>query len=353
MQSSDGRFSIRAESAGSGQGARFTFTLPVAEEAGAAAAAKSRPGVRAQQKGLERTHILVVDDDRQTLRYVRDALLAADYRPVVTADPEELPELVRAEKPALVLLDLMLPGPDGIELMQTVPELADLPVIFISAYGRDETVARALAAGAADYVVEPFSPTELTARVGAALRRLADPEPFVLGDLIIDYERRRVTVAGRAVRLTATEFELLRVFSLNAGRAVTSESLLRQIWGERNGDETDPVRSFARKLRNKLGDSSRHPRLHLQRARRRLPHAPPGRGVRACAPGGAPPGGPAERDRLTHCSEGGWRVALSVHDGTPGVPVSCNSKGSAGNVSGNAFPCPFPSMTTAGRVVLS
>ena len=111
----------------------------------------------------------------------------------------------------------MLPGADGIELMQTVPELARQPVIFISGYGRDKTMARALEAGAADYIVKPFSPTELVARVRAALRRRADPEPFVLGELAIDYDRRLVTVAGRAVELTPTEYELLRALSLECG----------------------------------------------------------------------------------------------------------------------------------------
>ena len=251
---------IRAESGGAGRGARFTFTLPVAEEAGGGAvAAISRPGARTPgDQGREPTRILVVDDDPQMLRVVRDALAAAGYAPLVTGAPEELPRLVRAQKPALVLLDLMLPGPDGIELMATVPELADLPVIFISAYGRDETVARALAAGAADYIVKPFSPTELTARVGAALRKRAEPEPFVRGDLVIDYERRRVSVAGRPARLTATEFDLLRLLSLNAGRIMTGESLLHQVWGK-HGEDTDPVRSFVRKLRAKLGDSATNP----------------------------------------------------------------------------------------------
>ena len=92
----------------------------------------------------------MVDDDPQTLRHVRDTLAEAGYSPLVTGDHGELGQIVRAEKPALVLLDLMLPGTDGIELMRTVPELADLPVIFISGYGRDETIARALEAGAAD-----------------------------------------------------------------------------------------------------------------------------------------------------------------------------------------------------------
>ena len=111
----------------------------------------------------------------------------------------------------------MLPGTDGITLMRTVPELGDLPVIFISGYGRDETIARALEAGADDYIVKPFSPTELTARIRAALRRRSNPTPFVLGDLAIDYDRRRVSVAGRPVTLTATEYDLLRVLAQGRG----------------------------------------------------------------------------------------------------------------------------------------
>ena len=100
----------------------------------------------------------MVDDDARMLRLVRDALEAAGYAPLVTGEPEALAAIIRAERPRLVLLDLVLPGPDGIELMQQTPELCDLPVIFISAYGREETVARALEAGAADYIVKPFSP---------------------------------------------------------------------------------------------------------------------------------------------------------------------------------------------------
>ncbi|MDE0173678.1 MAG: response regulator [Defluviicoccus sp.] len=249
---------IRAESDGDGRGARFTFTLPAAGSSGAEAGGPGG-GTRASRDGRERRCILVVDDDPQMLRYVRDALASGGYSPVVTADPLEVSALIEANGPSLVLLDLLLPGTDGIELMETVPELADLPVIFISAYGREETVARALQAGAADYVVKPFSPTELLTRVGAALRGRADPEPFVLGDLAIDYERRRVSVAGKAVHLTATEFELLRLLSVNAGRVMTSKSLLRQLWGEGRGIQPNQVRNFVRKLRGKLGENARRP----------------------------------------------------------------------------------------------
>ena len=248
---------IRAESPGPGLGTTVTFTLPTAHEAAepaepaAAPAPAPRPG--------EPVRILALDDDPRMLRLVRDTLAAAGYAPLVTGEPQELAALIRAEKPRLVLLDLALPGPDGIELMRQVPELSDLPVIFISAYGRDETVAAALDAGATDYIVKPFSPTELVARVRAALRRHDEPEPFTLGELSIDYERRRVTVAGNPVALTATEYELLRVLSLAAGRVVTHDTLLRQVWDRRDNNGSSPVRAFVRSLRRKLGDDAADP----------------------------------------------------------------------------------------------
>ena len=247
---------IRAESAGAGLGARFTFTLPIAGEALASVAGPDRP---APAPARDPERILVVDDDPQALRHVRDMLSEAGYAPLTTGEHRELDLIIRAEKPALVLLDLMLSGADGIELMQTVPELADLPVIFISGYGRDETVARALEAGASDYVVKPFSPTELVARIRAVLRRRTDPEPFVLGELAIDYDRRLVTVAGRPAELTATEFELLRVLSMAAGRVVTYDTLLERVWGGRRNGGKKVVRAFIKQLRRKLGDAADDP----------------------------------------------------------------------------------------------
>ena len=248
---------IRAESAGAGRGTTVTFTIPAAGEAGSAAARTQAPPA-ATQPG-EPPRILVVDDDPRALRFVRDALSEAGYAPLVTGAPQEVPRIIRIERPRLVLLDLMLPDVDGIELMRQVPELADLPVIFISGYGRDETVAKALESGAADYLVKPFSPTELVARVRAALRRREEPEPFVVGELAIDYGQRRVTIGGEVVELTATEFELLRVLSLAAGRVVTFETLLRRVWAKRESAGANLVRIFVRNLRRKLGDSATSP----------------------------------------------------------------------------------------------
>ena len=157
--------------------------------------------------------------------------------------------MVEEERPHLVLLDLMLPGTDGIELMESVPGLAGVPVIFLSAYGRDQVIARALEAGAEDYVVKPFSPTELVARVQTVLRRRAaselsePPEPYRRGELTIDYAERRVSLAGSAVRLTNIEYRLL----------------LQRVWGPEHSGQPGAVRTFVKNLRRKLGDDADTP----------------------------------------------------------------------------------------------
>ena len=249
---------IRAHSDGPDQGAQITFTIPITGEVDALTGA-GRDRSRLSRQGGERQPVLVVDDDPQMLRFVRDALERAGYSPIVTGDYRDLSRIIQAQKPHLILLDLVLPGADGIELMESVTEMSDLPVIFISAYGRDETIAKALERGAVDYIVKPFSATELTARVRAALRRRAEPEPFVLGDLTIEYDERRVTVAARLLELTATEYELLRVLSVNAGQVMTYDSLIHQVWNGPDSGDTDRVRTFVKQLRRKLGDDAARP----------------------------------------------------------------------------------------------
>ena len=253
---------IRAESDGLGLGSRFTFTVPAVEEA---VTLPPRPSRRRRSKTAERPRVLCVDDDPQTLRYVRDALTKAGYTPVVTGDPEEVSRLMAEEAPRLVLLDMMLPGSDGMELMKDIREVSDVPVIFLSVNGQEEVVARAFDMGAADYVVKPFSPTELAARIRAALRKRAAPElaqpsePYVRGDLTVDYARRRVTVAGRPVELTDIEYRLLVELSVNAGRALTHEHLLQRVWGPDKGEDSGPVRNIVKRLRRKLGEDAANP----------------------------------------------------------------------------------------------
>ena len=223
--------------------------------------------------------MLAVDDDPQALRYVRDALSKAGYTPIVTGDPEEALRLLEEEKPRLALLDLMLPGTDGIDLMRDILEMADVPVIFLSAYGRDELIARAFDMGAADYVVKPFSPTELSARIRAALRRREAPEqaeptePYTLGDLEIDYaERRRVRgrSSGPADRHRVPDAR--RAFGKRRKGGVLRASAATGLGGE------ERRRRAAHAHRRKqpppqAGRRRGQPNLHLHRASRRLPDA--------------------------------------------------------------------------------
>ena len=257
---------IWAESEGQDRGTRFTFTIPVAERS-VSASSSDLFGVSdgAHAKVDEQARILVVDDDWQTLRQVRDILYEAGYAPLLASRPEEAVTLTESNKPELVLLGAVLSGTDGLELMQDIQAISDIPAIILSAYGRNRSVERALDLGAADYIVKPFSPTELTARIRAALRRASEldrvesSEAFHLNTLMVDFTQRRVLVDAQSVHLTPIEYEMLRLLSLNAGRVVTHEQLLRRVWRvTRNGDP-QVVRTHMRRLRRKLGDDASNP----------------------------------------------------------------------------------------------
>ena len=253
---------IWAESDGPGRGARFTFTIPAVAEATSTPAPHA---ARAGAGGRRRTRILVVDDDPQLLRFVRDELSKAGYDVTAVGDPAEALVQLRQQRPHLALVDLVLPDTDGIALMQDIHAVADIPVIFLSAYGRDEVVASALEMGADDYIVKPFSPTELSARIHAALRRRTPPagveptEPLVLGDLVVVFAERRVTVAGRPVSLTATEFDLLAELAIHAGKVVTHDQLLARVWGPTASRDVRVIRTHLARLRRKLGEDASNP----------------------------------------------------------------------------------------------
>ena len=251
---------IWAESEGPHLGARFTFTIPVVEEAAGADA-----GNRSRRSGRGRTRVLAVDDNPMDLRYMRDALTQAGYYPIVTADPDDVPRLMEEERPHLVLLDLVLPESDGVDLMQAILATTGVPVIFVSAYGKEENVTRALDMGAVDYVVKPFSPSELAARIRAALRqraglgRAGQPQPYALGDLAIDYAERRVTLGGSPVKLTPTEYGVLYELSAHAGMVLTYDQLLLRVWGLGHSGASGLVRTIVTRLRQKLGDNAAEP----------------------------------------------------------------------------------------------
>ena len=213
--------------------------------------------------------------------------------PIATGDPDEVPRLIAEGKPHLALLDLVLPGSDGIELMNDIRKTTDIPVVFLSVYGQDETVARALDLGAVDYLVKPFSPTELAARIRAALRKRLEPfqgepsGPYAAGGLDIDYAVRRVTVDGEPVDLTATEYAVLYELSVHAPRTMTHAVLLQRVWGPERVGEAWLVRNVVKLLRRKLGDNADDPKYILTHPPRRLPDGDGG----AQGDGGVEPAG--------------------------------------------------------------
>ena len=257
---------IEAESEGEGRGTTVTFTVPIVSDEPDDSVQEATSKRRAADM-VGQTRILSVDDDPQVLRYVRNVLTDTGFAPITTANPKEMMLLFELEQPDLVLLDVRLPGTSGFELMQLLHEHSDVPVIFLSGSGRDENIVRALEMGASDYIVKPFSPTELVARIETALRKRTsksepkEREPYRLGDLVVDYAGRAVTVAGQMVHLTPTEYKLLFELSTNAGRVLTHDQLLGRIWGaEYTSGESHLIRLTITNLRHKLKDDAKTPR---------------------------------------------------------------------------------------------
>ena len=253
---------IRAESEGIGRGARFTFTLPLSEDSVGEGPAPAAPTAGSD----EQVRILAVDDDPNVLRYVRSILSDAGYSVRGTGDPDRALELLETEPPHLALLDLVLGGMSGFDLMENIREVSDVPVIFVSGHDEETYIVNALNMGADDYIVKPFSPPELLARIEASLRkrsRLGQNDarrPYRLGDLAIDYAERRVTLVGEPVELTGMEYKLLSELSANAGRVLTHDQLLERVWGHGHSDGTALTRNLVRSLRRKLGEDARRPR---------------------------------------------------------------------------------------------
>ncbi len=256
------------ESEGPGLGSRWIFTLPVAEAAAPRGAGPPRPPPARNPRaarGLGR--VLVVGDDPQVLWHIRNTLTEAGYTPAATWDPGEVERLIAVERPHLLLLDSAMAGADESELLQRISKVTDAPVVLLSGHGanQERELAMAFESGADDYIARPFSPTELVARVGAALRRRETQErelyreSFQLGELAIDYARRRVTLSGRDVALTDTEYRLLCELAVNGGRVLSREHLMSRVWSARAPDESGVVRAYVKRLRQKLGETADNP----------------------------------------------------------------------------------------------
>jgi two-component system KDP operon response regulator KdpE len=200
-----------------------------------------------------------VDDDPAILRVVGKALEASGFDVRSLSMGAEVLREVSSFRPDVVLLDLVLPDADGVDVCRAIRETSSVPVIVLSAVGAEAQKVRALDDGADDYVTKPFGMDELHARIRVALRRnagLARETGLAAGTLRLDLETREVTVDGRWVHLTPTEFELCRLLLQHAGRILTQRQILNAVWGAEYLDDSHVLRTFVHQLRQKLDQQS-------------------------------------------------------------------------------------------------
>jgi two-component system KDP operon response regulator KdpE len=202
------------------------------------------------------SRILIVDDEPNILATLAPLLRSRGYEVHTAMSGRAAIEAVDREKPDLVVLDLGLPDIDGVEVCRTIRESQSVPIVVLSARGAESDKVRALDSGADDYVMKPFGPEELVARVRAALRRSDSPpprsEPIVRGGLVIDRERFRVLRDGEEVRLTPKEFELLMFLAQHPGRVLTHRTIIKTIWGPNAVDQPEHLRVLIGALRKKI-----------------------------------------------------------------------------------------------------
>jgi DNA-binding response OmpR family regulator len=211
-------------------------------------------------------HILVVDDDTLMRRSTALHLEQAGYRASTAGSAEDALALARRDPPDLTLLDIGLPGMDGLEALRHFKQQAATPVIFVSARRRELDTILGLELGADDYITKPFNPDVLLARVKAVLRRGAAqpvgpvaPDALVVGDLVIDPAGHTVTVAGRSVDLTAREFGLLHALAQEAGKVLSIDEIIARVWGAEFSGEPQVVYVHVRWLREKIETDPNHP----------------------------------------------------------------------------------------------
>jgi len=207
---------------------------------------------------------LIIDDEKQIRRLLRIALEGADHQ-VFEAETGQIGlEEIAYRRPHIVLLDLGLPDMDGVKLLRQLREWSDVPVLILSVRDESDDKVAALDAGADDYVTKPFDTAELLARVRVAQRRSLSEtgEPvFKSGSLCVDFATRQVKLNGVEIKLTPTEYSLLRVLVQNAGKVVTHRHLLRTVWGEKAESQAQYLRVYVTHLRKKLEPKAETPRL--------------------------------------------------------------------------------------------
>jgi two-component system, OmpR family, KDP operon response regulator KdpE len=206
--------------------------------------------------GEQPIRVLVVDDEPQIRRLLRVSLTAKGYHLIEAGTGEQALTRAATEHPDLVVLDLGLPDMDGQEVVRRLREWTTVPIIVLSVRDRENDKVEAFDRGADDYVTKPFGMSELMARMRAALRHRLQAETrdpvFCSGALVVDLVRRLVTVAGREIKLTPKQYDLLRVLVAHAGKVLTHQQLLRQVWGPGYSEESQYLRVYVGQLRQKI-----------------------------------------------------------------------------------------------------
>ncbi len=215
--------------------------------------------------------ILVVEDEVRSQRLLRLNLEPLGYRVVTLGTVQGVEEVLEAHEPDLIVLDLRLPDGDGFEVCQRIRANSPVPIIIVSAEAQVASKVRGLHLGADDYVTKPYDPVELATRIEVVLRRvrgepLQHPAAFQTGPLRIDFEQHQVTLQGEDVSLSRTEYRLLEYLARNAGRTLVSDALLAKVWGVDYMGDYASLHLYISRLRRKLGESSRHPRLILTKS---------------------------------------------------------------------------------------
>jgi two-component system KDP operon response regulator KdpE len=210
--------------------------------------------------------VLVVDDEPQIRRFLRASLSGHDYEVIEAATGQDALNQIVTAKPDLVILDLGLPDMDGVQVLKQVREWSKVPIVVLSVREREQDKIAALDAGADDYLTKPFGVGELLARLRTAMRHglPAGEEPtFQTGDLKVDLARRKVWIANREIKLTPTEYSILKYLVAHAGKVVTHRQLLHEVWGPAYVDEPHYVRVYVGQLRHKIEQDPAQPRYLL------------------------------------------------------------------------------------------
>ena len=217
----------------------------------------------------QKTKILIVEDEIEIVRALQRSLLAHSYEVVTAHNGERALTILQQQSPDLILLDLGLPGISGLEVCKRVRETSDLPIIVISVQNKERDKVYALDLGADDYLSKPFGINEVLARIRVALRHASrmsprseiEPPSITIGPLRVDFTQRLVFVNDQKVKLTPTEYDLVKVFILNRGKIMTQHMLLTQVWGNKHDSKSHYLHVYIGHLRRKIEPDPAHPRF--------------------------------------------------------------------------------------------